>query len=264
MAAIISSAFVLSPAVQVDVGNLGIIGSDNVVTFDSISATSELATNPITNAANPATSFTWIASSDADQTITIASDGQEVDYVGIARHNLNQFGAEIRIQFDGQTVIDWSPVADSQSLLYLVNKAAPTSITIGIRDVTTSAKVAVIYVGKAIRLQRGIYVGHTPITYGRNRTTVNGVSENGQYLGEIVTRETSSTNVDLKNLTAAWYRETLDPFFAEKPRRPCFWAWRPKDYPAEVGFCWVEGNPQPSNQRSNGMMQIGWAFKGIA
>ena len=114
-----------------------------------------------------------------------------------------------------------------------------------------------------MRLERKIYVGHTPITYGRDRTSINGVSENGQYLGEIVVRETNSTSVNLKNLTPLWYRQSLDPFFAAKPRAPAFWAWRQTTYPDEVGYAWIEGNPRPVNQRSNGMMEINWNFRGI-
>ena len=133
-----------------------------------------------------------------------------------------------------------------------------------ISGATTAPTIAVLYAGLSTTLERGIYVGHTPISYGRDRSTINGVSENGQYLGEVVIRENFSTSVSLNNLTASWYRNTLDPYFALKPRRPCFWVWYPDSYPSEVGYCWVEGNPRPVNQRNNGMMQISWNFRGIA
>lgn len=243
--------------------NSGVIAYDNLVTFESISASSELLTAPATNLANPATAFGWEAADTTTQTITVNADGREIDYIGIARHNLNQLGLTLEVKFNGVTVLPAQAVDDNQALLFLVNKAAPTTVELVISGATTAPKIAVLYIGKSIRLQRNIYVGHTPITYGRERAAINGVSENGQYLGEIVTRETLRTTVNLRNLTPDWYRTTLDPFFALKPRRPCFWAWRPEDYPDEVGFCWVEGNPQPSNQRPNGMMQISWQFRGI-
>lgn len=257
----ISSALVLT-GVQLS-NNAGIIAYDNLVTFDSVSATSDTLTAPITNLANPATAFTWEASSAATQTITVQSDGREADYIGIARHNLNQLGLTLEIKFNGVTVLPAQSVSDNQSLLFLFNVASPTTIELVITGATVAPKIAVLYAGKSIRLQRNIYVGHTPITYGRNRTAINGVSENGQYLGEINIRETLSTSVELQNLTPDWYRTTLDPFFREKPRRPCFWAWRPQTYSDEVGYCWVEGNPKPVNQRANGMMQVSWNFKGI-
>lgn len=261
MSTVISSALVLSSAALQT--NAAIIAFDNVVNFDNVSATSETLRGQITNLANPATAYAWTAADTADQTITVMADGREVDYIGIARHNLNQAGLTVEIKFNGVTVLTPRTVTAEQSQLFLFNVAAPTEVQIIISGATDPAKIAVLYIGKAIRLERNIYVGHTPITYGRQRRAINGMSENGQYLGQIVVRETLVTGVNLQNLTPAWYRSTLDPFFAEKPRRPCFWAWRPEGYPAEVAYAWVEGDPMPVNQRSNGMMSVNWKFRSI-
>lgn len=259
----ISSALVLSGQVEGVSTNAGIIAYQNLVTFDTVTATSELSNRPVTNLANPATSFAWEATGTATQTLTINTDGRDVDYIGIARHNLAQVGLTVEVKFNGVTVLQPQSVSDNQALLFLFNLATPTTVEIIITGATEAPTIAVLYVGKSVKLQRNIYVGHTPITYGRDRNTINGISENGQYLGEIVVNESSSTQVSLQNLTPTWYRNTLDPFFAQKPRRPCFWAWRPATYADEVGYCWVEGDPRPTNQRANGMMQIDWNFRGI-
>ena len=262
MTTVIGRGLVLSKVTSLD-NNAAIIGYHNLATVSTVTATSETIDNPITNISNPATAYRWQASSNADQVITIQTDGQEIDYVGIARHNLNQAGLSITVRYDGVTVASNVNVSDNQAILYLQTVAAPDVVTITISGATTAASIAVLYVGKSIRLERNIYVGHTPITYGRDRTTINGVSENGQYLGEIVVRQTNKTSVSLSNLTPDWYRNTLDPFFSLAPRVPCFWAWRPTTYAAEVGFCWVEGDPQMSNQLSNGMVSANWTFKGL-
>lgn len=262
MTTVIGRGLVLSKVTELN-NNAGVIGYLNVANVDTISATSQTLENPITNITNPATAFRWEASSAATQTITIDVEGQEVDYIGIARHNLNQIGLSITIKYDGVTVVSSLSISNNQAILFLQNIASPSLITITIEGATIAPSIAVLYVGKTIRLERNIYVGHTPITYGRNRATVNGVSENGQYLGEIVVRETNKTSVSLSNLTPDWYRSTLDPFFALSPRVPCFWAWRPSTYMSEVGFCWVEGEPQMSNQLSNGMVSANWTFKGL-
>lgn len=198
------------------------------------------------------------------QVLTINTSGQDIDYIGIARHNLDQQGLTMTVKYDGVEVIPASGVSSKQAIIFLTQLAAPNTVTIEIDGAITAPSIAVLYVGLSIRLQRNIYVGHTPITYGRDRVAINGVSENGQYLGEIVVRETNSTSVNLQNLTPDWYRSTLDPFFALSPRVPCFWAWRPDGYPDEVSYCWIEGNPRPTNQRSNGMMEVSWNFKGVA
>lgn len=198
-----------------------------------------------------------------DQTITLDTAGQVVDYIGIARHNLNQVGLTVAIKYNGITVVEPQAISEKQALLFLNNQATPDTIEIIISGATVPPRISVLYAGEATKLERSIYVGHTPITMGRQRTAINGVSENGQYLGEIVVREVNTTSVALQNLTPLWYRNNLDPYFALSPRPPCFWAWRPSTYEAEVGYVWVEGSPRPVNQRGNGMMSVDWNFKGL-
>ena len=245
--------------------NAGRICFDNFVTTTSISATSAAAGSPITNAANPSTAFKWLATSNATQTITISNPNRRpIDYLGIARHNLAQQNLTITIKFDGVVVRPASEVQETQALLFLFADATPATVQIVITNAVFAPYIAVIYAGLSMRLERNIYVGHTPVTMGRERTAVNGISQSGEYLGEVVLNKSLTTGVSLQNLTPAWYRLNLDPFFAQSPRPPCFWAWRPTGYPAEIGYCWVEGNPRPTNQRSNGMMQVDWTFRGIA
>lgn len=264
MAVVISNNMVLGSSTSQDQGNAGVIAYQTILNVNSVTASSALPTNPITNVANPATAWTWEAADTATQTITINASGQQIDYIGIARHNLNQVGLTVTVKYDGITVVPATSISDIQALLFLQNIAAPNTVEIIIEGATMAPQIGVIRLGKSLRLERNIYVGHTPITYGRNRKTVNGVSENGQYIGEIVVRQNNVTSVSLQNLTPSWYRSMLDPFFAQTPRQPCFWAWRPQDYPDEVGYAWIEGEPQMSNQRSNGMVEASWNFKAIA
>ena len=251
--------------------NSGFIGYTNYVNTSNISTANSDPSFPITNAANPATNFRWRANNSAGRVITIQNNGAIINYIGIARHNLVQEKIQVKIDFNGVTVRDFQPVFNQQSLLFLFEEASPNTIEIYIQDpsninssVGDPLEIAVIYCGLGIRLERNIYVGHTPITMGRDRTSINGVSQSGEYLGEIVTNQSLSTNVTLSNLTPDWYRTNLDPFFSRNPRAPCFWAWRPSKYPAEVGYCWVTGNPRPTNSRANGMMDVSWDLVGIA
>jgi hypothetical protein len=124
-------------------------------------------------------------------------------------------------------------------------------------------KMAVLYVGLLLELERRIYVGHTPITMGRVLSTVGGASDSGQYLGEIIRRQTFTTSVNLQNLTPAWYRTNLHPYFSLSPRVPTFWAWRPETYPEEVAYAWLTNQPRPVNQRPNGMMEVQFDLEGL-
>jgi hypothetical protein len=91
----------------------------------------------------------------------------------------------------------------------------------------------------------------------------NARSESGNFLGRIVINEMTETSVSMQNLTPDWYRSQLDPFIRASKETPFFFAWRPGDYPNEVGYAWITDDPQPSNQRSNGMMQIDFQMRGI-
>ena len=244
--------------------NAGRLCFDNIVTSQNISATSELSPFPATNMANEATAFGWEAADASTQTITISNPvASPVDYIGLARHNLNQPGLTITVKFNGAIVLGPAAVTQSQAQLLLFENARPSLIEIVIAGAGEPPKIAVVYAGQSLKLERNIYVGHTPITYGRERNIINGVSQSGEWLGSIVLNEVKKTSVSLSNLTPQWYRNNLDRFFAMSPRKPCFWAWRPGTYPAEVGYCWVDGNPQPVNQRANGMMEISWNFTGV-
>ena len=265
MAVVIGDALVLSQQAVEQNENNGLLCWRNIVRPGDISVTSQTAQNPVENMANPSTSFSWEADSTDQQDIDISA-GQTIDYIAFARHNLRA-PAEYRIQYivDGSTVtvFDWQTIPRRQALLFLVNEASPDTIRLSIRNNAQAPKIAVIYCGLATRMERGIYVGHTPITMGNQLTTVGSISESGQYLGEIIRREKYSTSVDLQNLTPQWLRDELLPFFQQRPRTPAFWAWRPEKYSAEVGYSWLVGDPRPSNQRPNGMMEVSFNMDAI-
>jgi hypothetical protein len=221
----------------------------------------------IENLANPSTAFYAQINETDEFYIEVETDGQFVDYVGVARHNL-QPGAEIRVSIVVGGVefnsTDWQAVGSSQAILKTFQSATPDLVRVKFRGQGEFVRIGVLYVGLSTRLQRNIYVGHTPITYGRNRQTVGGISEAGQYLGEVVRRRTLSTSIDLQNLTADWYRDVLDRWLGQQERTPAFFAWRPFKYPSEVAYVWATGDPRPTNQRSNGMMSIQINLEGLA
>ena len=261
---LVLGAMVLGTPEQIE-PNQPRLGWRNFAGATDFSATSETEFSPASNLGNPSTAFGWEATSTDEQQIDIAID-RPVDYIGLARHNLRG-GAEMRIEFgfggEFNVIINWFVVPSRQALMFLFAEAEPDTIRIRIRNNIEAPRIAVIYVGRVTLLQRRIYVGHTPVTMGRTVETVGGYSESGQYLGEVQRREGRQTQVSMENLTPDWYRSTLDPFIAQRPRRPAFFSWRPGSYPTEVGYVWLTGNPQPSNQRANGMMQIDMSFEAI-
>jgi hypothetical protein len=250
--------------------NNGVIGIHNLLTAASVSADSEQANYPVTNLANPATDLTqrWKSDSLDLQKIIVQTDEAQVDYIGIARHNFGSGEIIASVEYpdpeDEEETIELVPeyqVANDDVLMFRFDALAPGEIHIKLNPTADQKPWAsVIYVGKLLTLQRGIYVGHTPIPFARNTEVQNGIAQSGDFIGQIVTNETLSNSVKLQNLTPDWYRDELDPFIREARSRsgvkPFFFAWRPQKYPNEVGYAWLADNAQPVNQRTNGMMQI--------
>jgi hypothetical protein len=278
MGVIISGSLVVTDTVS----GGGIINADNpligyqqLVTTSNVSATTEDTGFPATHLANPSTNLRWqgvTGSPEADEYITIAvNTAEDVDYVGIAHHNF--YSAQIPVSIEvldadaspetwTEIVADTIPPNDGP-LLFRFTPQAISSIRIRMQPGDAAPYAAVVYVGKLFVLQRRLYVGHTPINYGRTAKITNARSESGNFLGRIVLNETTKTSVALDNLTPDWYRTYLDPFIAASKEDPFFFAWRPSTYPNEVGYVWMINDPQPSNQRPNGMMQVSLELGGI-
>lgn len=257
---------VVSPSVQLSFveptdANRGVIGHHNLVTISNIVATSEDPNYLARNLANPATYLRWQSLVMTEQFLTVTLTGeQEVDYVGLARHNFGSGQIPISVEaFDGanwvEVLSDFIPPNDG-ALLLRFDPGFYEGVRLRIQSSAVLPRCSVMNVGKLLVLQRNIYVGHTPITMGREDRVINGRSESGEFLGRIVLAESLESSISLQNLTASWYRSVLDPFIRESKEKTFFYAWRPASYPLETAYGWVTNNPRPVNERSNGMMSV--------
>lgn len=274
---VISSNVVLTEPYQFTL-NHPVIGYQTAVTISNVTASSEDVDHPVVNLANPATHLKWRAEEttapDIEYVDVLLDSVQYFDYVGIARHNFGS--AQIPITVLGATELDTSDdpifdieltaeqlLADDGPAMFRFNRQNLIAVRIQLGIGNDFPEMAVLYVGELLTLQRKIYVGHTPVLYGRNRRVVSGRSESGQYLGRLIVSESRETTVEMKNLTPDWYRTYLDPFVEACDDQPFFFAWRPQEYPQEVGYMWMTNEPQPTNQLANGMMSIDFQMSGI-
>jgi hypothetical protein len=122
---------------------------------------------------------------------------------------------------------------------------------------TVQPILGVWYVGETLAMQRGLYGGHSPITLSRTTVVRATKSEGGQFLGRYIVRAGVRTSAQWSNLTASWYRENFDPFVEAAREYPFFFAWRPSQYPEEIGFCWMDGDVAPRNQGQRNYMSVG-------
>jgi hypothetical protein len=277
MSIVISQALVISPvAASLSLNNPTILYR-NFVTAAGITATSEEDDYPISNVANPLTfpDAQWRATSTAEQELVFTiTDFEAINGFGIAGHNLGS--AEIAITIEVFTASAWVEVydgipANDAPLLFRSEEYSVSEVRFTLATGNEAARIAVVMIAPLLVVQRGIWLGHTPITMGTVTNYVNGMSQAGDFLGRTVLGEHNATSIDLKNLTPDWYRTYFDPFVRSAKTLPFFFAWRPVDYPTEVGFCWLTNNPKPVNQRkrnsasglNHGLLSVQLAVNGI-
>lgn len=257
--------------------NSPVIGWHTLVTATNVAASSADPFYPVSNLANPSTALLWRAADDSPMpseitlTVTFAVD-TDVDYVAIARHNFATIGADVAVEgvVAGDSPAVWveliadTTLDDDAPAIFRFSSDTFAAVRLRLSGFTGVPECAILYAGELLWLQRRIYVGHTPLPLGRSTAVINARSENGAFLGRIVTGQTLETQVALQNLQPAWYRAELDPFVVAAAEAPFFFAWRPGAFPLETGFAWLTNQPKPQNARNNGMMSVTLQMAGIA
>lgn len=279
MSLVISSSYVLSDSVSgggTITGNNPVVGYRTIATAATISTDTEADGFPASNLANPATHLRWegeLSSPEADEHITVSNpDIEDLDYIAVARHNFFTAQIPVSVEYldEDASPDTWVELIEPVILpndgpaLFRFPKLAYSAIRLRMQPGLAAPTAATVYAGELLVIQRRLYVGHTPINLGREVSTANPKSISGNFLGRIVLGEKRRTTVALRNLTPDWYRANMDPWLLAAQEAPFFWAWRPGDYPLEVGYCWFPSEPTPKNQLANGMMQIDLPLEGIA
>ena len=276
MSVVISSSYVIAPSAT----NGGIINGDNpVIGWDNVlgglgllSTTTADPDFPTANMLTNSTNLRWKgAATEVDEYITVLNQGAgDIDYIAIARHNLGSEQIPVSVEFLESVGPDvWTELVEDVILpndgpaLFRFPKLAYLGIRLRMQVDLEEPVVAVVYCGELLVLQRRLYVGHAPINYSVETRVANGMSESGDFLGRIVLGEATSTQLQLVNLSPDWLRTYLAPFLAFARSEPFFMAWRPEQYPLEVGYCWLTNDPKPVNQRSRGHMQVDLQMGGV-
>lgn len=243
---------------------LPVIGYDNLVDINNITATTEDADFPLTNLANPATHLKWkeevispASSSDIYLTITIPQTSPEtlIDYIAIAGHNFGTIGSTVSIEtttdasspVTGYVQVSSYTPTDDTPIIFQFDPQTPTFARIKITAGTDFREAAVIYAGTLLTLERGVKVDvdHVPINLGRNADVLNGMSESGNFLGRIMRNQINESRAEISFFSNTWYRTYFDPFIVATLEIPFFFAWAPNDYPTDTGFCWLTESPIP-------------------
>ena len=198
-------------------------------------------------------------------------EAKDVDYCGIAAHTLDTTGCAIELQYlDSSSPAAWvslgivqpQPTNGNGVIMFLFDEVSSNIWRLIITGGTAEPVLGVVYLGKTLEVERRLYGGHTPITLSKKTTIKPNKSEGGQWLGRSIVREGAGTDIALKNLTAAWVRQYFQPFMEAARSYPFFWAWRPGDYPDEIGYVWTNQDITPSNQGQADLMQVSFSVDG--
>lgn len=246
--------------------NPALIGYQNY--SGTVVASSFVLSNPPENTTDGYTFDFWEAGGTGDQSLTFDFGSQSpVDYVAIAAHNLVDAGVtsiEIATSDGGAFVTRYTTTAieNAPLVLHMVNRSH-IKWRITFKGSASAVRIGVVYIGQLLQMQRTIYEGLSVPSLSREENRIPNLSEGGQFLGALITREFYKSNLSWENLTPAWYRENFEPFVLASQTQPFFIAWRPGDFPDEVVYGWRTNNVKPRNTGPVGFMSVGLDIEAV-
>jgi hypothetical protein len=270
---VISNSLSLSPTAGNPL-NTPVFGWQSLVTVSNVSATSELAAFPATNVANTSTALRWQAdpgSPAADQHLTVTiAQVDPIDFLAVAVHN---FGSDsIPVSVEGSTggspewfeLVAPRMLANDDPVIFRFTPQSLSGIRLRMQPGDADPTAAVMYVGKLLVSPRGTHQDHTPINLAKSVTAPIGISESGHFLGRIIISESRATTFALKQLTDSFYRNSMQPMVDAMKDTPVFFAWKPTEFPDDVGFVFVTNDPQPSRSFDTRTMAVEFQMMGVA
>lgn len=253
-----------------------IIGYQSILTTENVSADSDPDATPVVNLVNEQTHQYWESESLSTQYIYFENTGLDpIDYIAIARHNFGSGQITYQLQATvGNSPEAWIDITDDfipendNAIIHFFNESMHPRYRLKLVPYGGSPsyepRIAHIKLGQVLVLPQSIYVGHSPVTLNRKTDIVTNTSENGQFLGRVQKRQYLTTSVDMTHIEPGYYREYIDPFAEHAITGAFFFAWRPAQYPEEVGYGWTGGDISPENQMPNGMMQFSFSMKAVS
>lgn len=213
----------------------------------------------------------WSAGALPANWTMVASANFDLDTVFIAAHNLGSTGSTVLVQtastlggaFTTRATI--TPTDDSAIAVMLNNAGVPYSVR-EIRLVVTGAsgavQIGIIRAGVALQMTQPVFAGVRPIGLSRLVESRQAISETGQWLGRMIQRQASQTDMNWTHLDGAWYRSSFQPFAKALPQTPFGLIQNPSAMPESVAWCWTDAAPQPSNMGIRGYMAVSLSITG--
>ena len=243
------------------------IGHQTYTRSGTATASTSAVDFPAIAALNPLTYEFWRPTALPATWTLDAGSSVSGNYIGIASHTLGTSGCTITIQGSTNnstyTTIDSITPTDNSPIMFLFGSVSYRYWRLSITG-SAIPSVGVVYIGTVLEMLRPCYGGLTPISLSRDTVIRPNRSEGGQWLGRSVIRSGSSMKVGYTNLENNWVRTTFKDFIDDAVVYPFFFAWRPDNYPEDVGYVWVQDDIKPSNMGRNSLMQVTFDMSGLS
>lgn len=233
------------------------IGYDTKVTSDTITADYEDSDHPLTNILDTNTFEYWKSTSYGTQYLTITLPVHTgIDYLAVSGHNFRSALVRFTLQMRANTSASWADVypeitkftGDEPLIIHFENTYNRYFRVKVYSTASTFPKITNLLLGKILTIPRHLYVGHSPLSHGRDIVMSRAESESGEFMGTVVRRRMLDGDAGLKNIPEKFFRSHIVPFINSAESRAFVWAWRPHKYPTEVNYAWLTQMPKPTIQ----------------
>jgi len=186
------------------------------------------------------------------------STAAEVDYIGIAAHNLSGES----ITFATAATVGGA-TTDIENVSFVDNRAVLIKFTartvqelILTFNFSVTKEFGYVSMGNVLQMPTDIYGGHSPLNLSGQTDFQSSFSESGQFLGRNIIRKGAKTSFNWQFLEPDFYRDTFQPFVEAAKTKPFFISWRPDRYSLETAFCHTTSDIKPSNMGGHKLMTV--------
>ncbi len=253
-----------------------LIGYENFFSTGVVSATGgSVAGNEIANAYSGTTYDYWSPltltgthtitvdlGSPADVTyfaLTAATWDSAVPFTVNLQYSNDNFSGDINDATANTIIPDRSPFMESFSVInsrYWRIRFIPSGVP------TVSLKVAAASVGPQFDLLRAYSVGSSIPTDSITDKIINQVSNGGEFLGRSVIRQAVSAEIMVTFRDIAFHRGVWRTFIEAALTQPFWFSWN-ADFPDDVIYAWMVGNPSPPTWDTNRTLSAGLTVAGL-
>ncbi len=251
--------------------NLPLVLYDNILrSAESVTASSEQASNPAVSAYDWLLHTSWIPDADGASTLTVDMGvGQTavVNAIAIYRHTLATTGGTIAVEWSSDGVV-WNdlllPFTPSSNTVAFVTFAGKTERYFRITlTETPAAGLGLVALGEAMEIQNGFRTGYSAPLFSRNVVSRSSRSDSGLPIGRSVVDKGITGVFRIHDVTEEWAREKLLPFIEHVERYHFFLLWNEDMYPDEAAIIESsESRIAPFTYSKHGFISGGFKYAG--